>query len=184
MFEFDVEKPSKVVATSTIQIVPDRGCDPPIWTPGLRAFYSRRVFIVCSVDWFNRRAMRFYPLQDQPGKPIPAFVIVEKESPLLNEFATHVCYEHEWFKIIRPLRTIYYRAKETLRRGDIIHLPANLRTLARHLHRYEVINDELLHEVETETDKAYQITESHAIRAYRWCERLFELLEKEVKPYV
>jgi len=196
VFKFDKEYPSKVVATSLISIVPDYRCDPMVWTPGLKEFQTRRVFIVCSVNRRGRNTFRFYPLNKQTDKAPPAFVVVPHDSPYIKDTTTHIVFDHKNFKIIRPLKAVYYKAKWALDRGELDWLPGNLLTLVKHCYFKDLIDDSFIENVEREFEKLEKMlaraegnnfqgeTEVCIRKAYKLCEKIFAKIKKEVDEYV
>lgn len=185
MFEFDSERPSKIVAANTITIRPDRLCDPTIWTWEGRTFQCRMVFGVFSTRQCGGRTIRFYPLNPNPSKPPPVFVITEKGSDFTSTPATHIAYEHEHFVIIRPLLNIFYRAKWAVEKGNPYYAPGNLRTLVRHLQRCGMVEEEWAGEIEERADAAHELMEQYSFReAHEACRETLRILEGEVLKHV
>jgi|GEM_PF-3481847 len=193
MFKFDHENPSKVVATATVPIVPDHLCDPMVWTPELKEFQTRRVFIVCTVNRRGRSVFRFYPLNKREDKAPPAFVIVGHDSPYLEDPTTHKVFEHKNFMIIRPLQAVYYKAKWALDRGDMDWLPANLLTLIKHCYFNDLVDDSFIDEAEKQFLKLENIlhraektsfekeAEVCIKKAFSLCEKIFNKIKEVVK---
>ena len=196
MFRFDHDRPQKVVATASIPIYPDHRTTPMIWTPGLVEFQARRVFILCTVNQRGRQSMRFYPLQKKAGKAPPAFVVVKHDSPYVENPTTHVVFDHSNFKIIRPLKAVYYKARWAMERGELDWLPGNLLTLIKHCYFKDLIDDEFIGEVEKEFGRLENIlarangsdfqgeVDVCIRKAYILCEKIFQKITKEVKNYV
>ena len=157
MFTFDKEKPSKFVATACTKIVPSHESDPMIWTPDLKEFYTRRVFIVCSLNSRGRRSFRFYPLQKRNDRPPPAFCIVDKKNKWLSHTGTHRVFMHENFEIIRPLPAVIAKAKYSIKKKDIEYIPINLLTLVKHCYFQDLIDDEFIEKAERQFEKISSI---------------------------
>ncbi len=158
MFRFDRNNPSKIVATNLIEsIVPNHRSTPMIWTPNLQPFYSRRVFIICTINNKNRSVLRFYPLKKRNDLPPPSFVVVDNDNKYVNDPTTHVVLDHEDFKIIRPIKAVFYKSKWSLMRRQIDYIPVNLLTLIKHCYFKDLIDDEFLEQCQKEFEKIEKI---------------------------
>jgi hypothetical protein len=152
MLTFSSENPSRLVATSCVAIVGCATSIPMVWTREHRPVTTRRIYIVCSQTRAGHPALRVYPLQRDPTKPPPAFVIVPHAHPLANDEGTHLVLRHDNFLLIRPLVAIYYRARWAVRRREVV-APELLLTLVRHCYLRDLIDDEFVAQVEKKFDK-------------------------------
>lgn len=140
--------------------------------------------------------MRFYPLQKRADKAPPVFVLVGNNSIYIENPTTHIVFDHKNFKIIRPLKAVYYKTKWALKQGELDWLPGNLLTLVKHCYFKDIINDDFIAEVEKEFGRLesilaraegsnYQGEVDVCVRkAYGLCEKIFQKIKKEVKNYV
>lgn len=196
MFKFDRDNPSKIVATSLIPIVPCHSTHTMIWTPGLKEFYTRRVFLIFTLNKKGRQVIRFYPLQKRKDKAPPAFAVVPNNSPYLDKKTTHLCFNHQNFKIIRPIRAVYYKTKWALDNQNLDYLPANLLTLLKHCYFTDLVEDEFINEMESKFEKLEKIiakAENNseeeeidtALRiALSLCRQIFDRITEKIKKEV
>jgi len=193
MFNFDKDKPSKIIAVNTLpQITPDYRCDPLLWTPQLQPFYSRRIYILTTKNSKGRSVFRFYPLTPRDDATQPAFVVVSPESHWVTDPTTHICYQHKYFIIVRPLITVYYKAKSVMMRRKLEYIPGNLLTLIKHCYFKDLVSDKFVDKIQKDFDRLEKVIaytasqeQGEARNAYRialkLCTSILKQINKEVK---
>lgn len=152
MFSFG-ENGDRIVATATVEIQPRGDTEPHIWTPELKPFRCRRVYMIFAETRRGRQTIRVYPLKPRSDKFPPAFVLVGNDSPYLTMPTTHVCLRHEAFSIIRPLNAVYYRAKWAVEKGRMDLAPDFILVLVKHAYFTDMLSDEAVEEVEGDFEK-------------------------------
>lgn len=193
MFQFSREDSWKGVLTATTAIKPDHTSNPMVWTPGLKEFETRQVFLVCTKTAQNGRgSMRFYPLPKRTDRYPPCLVLVPLDHPLLNEKGTHVVYRHANFLIVRPLKAVFHKAQWALKRQELDWLPQNLLTLVKHCYFQDLITDRVLEVAEKRFERLgnllalanHNSNEAEARNAtkhaLRLCGKLLKIIRKEV----
>lgn len=150
---------NKIVCTNIIGKIESDGKNiPHLWTPNnFQPVFSRKVFVVKGMTKSGVPSFRIYPLQKKNGVHPPTFVIGKPDNKYLRLRGTHIVYKDDRIVIFRPIVSIYYNLKYSIKAKDYDYILINFVTFVKHLYFTDYISEKKIDQITKDIEKIEKI---------------------------